>query len=171
MATITGKSVVITGGSRWEALICLQEFLQEFLHPMQHPAVRQLVACAAPWHLAVQVIQSRRAHNADLPLSFRGIGHGLVKKFLERSNKVIATARVPQDAQQLQQLAASNSNLTVAALDISNPQSIMDFAAEVKKHTSHVDVSGSKLAGGVGATSRCIKGEDARPWLQWVTTN
>lgn len=85
MATITGKSVVITGGSR-------------------------------------------------------GIGHGLVKKFLERSNKVIATARVPQDAQQLQQLAASNSNLTVAALDISNPQSIMDFAAEVKKHTSHVDV-------------------------------
>lgn len=103
-------------------------------------------------------IQSRRAHNAGLPLSFRGIGHGLVKKFLERSNRVIATARVPQDAQQLQQLAASNSNLTVAALDISSPKSILDFAAEVKKHTSHVDVSGSKLAGGVRATSRCMRG-------------
>jgi NADP-dependent 3-hydroxy acid dehydrogenase YdfG len=72
----------------------------------------------------------------------RGIGHGLVKKLLERSNKVIATARVPQDAQQLQQLAAENSNLIVTALDVSQPDSITQFAAEVKKHTQHVDVSG-----------------------------
>jgi NAD(P)-dependent dehydrogenase (short-subunit alcohol dehydrogenase family) len=68
-----------------------------------------------------------------------------VQKLLERSNKVIATARVPADAQQLQQLAASNSNLTVAALDISQPDSIAAFAAEVKKHTPHVDVSAVQL--------------------------
>lgn len=71
----------------------------------------------------------------------RGIGHGLVKKLLERSNKVIATARVPQEAQQLQELAAENSHLTVAALDVSQPDSIQAFAAEVKRHTQHVDVS------------------------------
>lgn len=77
----------------------------------------------------------------------RGIGHGLVKKLLERSNKVIATARVPQEAQQLQQLAAENSNLIVAALDVSQPDSITQFAAEVKKHTAHVDVSARAAAG------------------------
>lgn len=64
-----------------------------------------------------------------------------MQKLLERSNKVIATARVPQEAQQLQQLAAENSNLTVAALDVSQPDSIQAFAAEVKRHTQHVDVS------------------------------
>jgi NAD(P)-dependent dehydrogenase (short-subunit alcohol dehydrogenase family) len=64
-----------------------------------------------------------------------------VKKLLERSNKVIATARVPQEAQQLHELAAENSNLTVAALDVSQPDSIQAFAAEVKRHTQHVDVS------------------------------
>lgn len=68
-------------------------------------------------------------------------------KLLERSNKVIATARVPADAQQLQQLAKENSNLTIAALDISQPDSIAAFAAEVKKHTAHVDVSAAVLSG------------------------
>lgn len=82
------------------------------------------------------------------PSLCRGIGHGLVKKLLERSNKVIATARVPQDAQQLQQLAAENSNLIVAALDVSQPDSITQFAAEVKTHTQHVDVSESVATGG-----------------------
>lgn len=80
---------------------------------------------------------------------YRGIGHGLVQKLLERSNKVIATARVPQEAQQLQKLAAENSNLTVAALDVSKPESIAAFAAEVKKHTPHVDVSVSLAMGGL----------------------
>lgn len=77
----------------------------------------------------------------------RGIGHGLVQKLLERSNKVIATARVPADAQQLQQLAKENSNLTLAALDVSQPDSIAAFAAEVNKHTAHVDVSAAVLSG------------------------
>jgi enoyl-[acyl-carrier-protein] reductase (NADH) len=86
----------------------------------------------------------QQADNTAIAYVCRGIGHGLVKKLLERSNKVIATARVPQDAQQLQQLAAENSNLIVAALDVSQPDSITQFAAEVKKHTQHVDVSGKR---------------------------
>lgn len=95
------------------------------------------------WH---QTVTSKPTMQRTFPSLCRGIGHGLVKKLLERSNKVIATARVPQDAQQLQQLAARNSNLIVAALDVSQPDSITQFAAEVKKHTQHVDVSQSQQA-------------------------
>ncbi|WIA13036.1 hypothetical protein OEZ85_006644 [Tetradesmus obliquus] len=70
----------------------------------------------------------------------RGIGKGLVEKLLSRQNKVIATTRNPQDASQLQQLAAQHSNLTITQLDTSQPQSIKDWAASLKQHTSHVDV-------------------------------
>jgi NAD(P)-dependent dehydrogenase (short-subunit alcohol dehydrogenase family) len=71
---------------------------------------------------------------------YRGIGKGLVEKLLSRQNKVIATTRSPADASQLQQLAAQHSNLTITQLDTSQPQSIKDWAAAVKQHTSHVDV-------------------------------
>lgn len=65
-----------------------------------------------------------------------------MKKLLERpNNTIIATARVPAEAQQLQQLAAQHSNLKVAALDVSSPESITAFAAAVKQQTQHVDVS------------------------------
>lgn len=70
----------------------------------------------------------------------RGIGKGLVEKLLSRQNKVIATTRNSQDASQLQQLAAQHSNLTITQLDTSQPQSIKDWAASLKQHTSHVDV-------------------------------
>jgi NAD(P)-dependent dehydrogenase (short-subunit alcohol dehydrogenase family) len=63
-----------------------------------------------------------------------------VEKLLSRQNKVIATTRSPQDASQLQQLAAQHTNLTITQLDTSQPQSIKNWAATVKQHTSHVDV-------------------------------
>jgi NAD(P)-dependent dehydrogenase (short-subunit alcohol dehydrogenase family) len=63
-----------------------------------------------------------------------------VEKLLSRQNNVIATTRSPQDASQLQQLAAQHANLTITQLDTSQPQSIKDWAATIKQHTSHVDV-------------------------------
>ncbi|KAF6260680.1 hypothetical protein COO60DRAFT_1294220 [Scenedesmus sp. NREL 46B-D3] len=70
----------------------------------------------------------------------RGIGKALVDKLLSRQNNVIATTRSPQDASELQKLAAQHANLTIMQLDTSKPQSIKDWAAQVQQHASHVDV-------------------------------
>lgn len=141
MPPLTGKSIVVTGGSRW-----VSSALQLYLSQLARKRRLQLAWCTPAAGHSVQepACPCSGALTTNSPcavLMCRGIGHGLVKKLLERSNKVIATARVPQDAQQLQQLAAENSNLIVAALDVSQPDSITQFAAEVKKHTQHVDVS------------------------------
>ncbi len=67
----------------------------------------------------------------------RGIGIELVRQCLARGDSVIATARNPRDAGELQSLAASSRELTVLACDVSDDASVRAFAAEV---TGAVDV-------------------------------
>ncbi|GFR49539.1 hypothetical protein Agub_g11583 [Astrephomene gubernaculifera] len=72
----------------------------------------------------------------------RGIGLGLVKKFLARDNVVIATSRKASDAAQLQQLLQTYpKHLQITDLDTSAPSSIATWAEQVKASgVKHVDV-------------------------------
>ena len=60
----------------------------------------------------------------------RGIGLGVTKDFLAQGWEVIATARQPAQAAELQDLAsASNGRLTIPRLDMSDPVEVDGFGA------------------------------------------
>jgi NAD(P)-dependent dehydrogenase (short-subunit alcohol dehydrogenase family) len=61
----------------------------------------------------------------------RGIGLELVKQCLGRGDSVIATARNPHDARELQSLASSSRELRVLACDVGDDASVRAFAAKV----------------------------------------
>ncbi|XP_025048343.1 uncharacterized protein LOC102378992 isoform X2 [Alligator sinensis] len=65
----------------------------------------------------------------------RGIGFELVKQFLERSNppeKIFATCRNPDGAQELKNLASRHPNLVIVQLEVTDPVSIKAAAARVE---------------------------------------
>jgi NAD(P)-dependent dehydrogenase (short-subunit alcohol dehydrogenase family) len=61
----------------------------------------------------------------------RGIGLELVKQCLKRGDSVIATARDPHGAAELQALAGSSRELTVLACDVGDDASVRAFAAQI----------------------------------------
>jgi NAD(P)-dependent dehydrogenase (short-subunit alcohol dehydrogenase family) len=61
----------------------------------------------------------------------RGIGLELVRQCLKRGDSVIATARKPEEARELEALAASSRELTVLACDVGDDSSVRAFAAKV----------------------------------------
>lgn len=74
----------------------------------------------------------------------RGIGLGLVKRFLQRENTVVATTRKPAEAEALQQLAQQQQGkgkLLIKLLDTSCEASVTAWASALAKEVSHVDVS------------------------------
>lgn len=79
---------------------------------------------------------------AALLLCLHRAGLALVKQLLQQGDTVVATARSPQDAPALQQLAASSGGrLHITALDTSKPESIEVWAEELQSKAKHVDVS------------------------------
>lgn len=69
----------------------------------------------------------------------RGIGLSLVQQFQDKGI-VFATARVPEKAKELNELAKENKNIRVIKLDVTSKESTMQAAAEVAKLTDRVDV-------------------------------
>lgn len=67
----------------------------------------------------------------------RGIGLELTRQCLARADSVIATARHPDDAGELQALATRSQALTILACDVGSDASVRAFAAKV---TGAVDV-------------------------------
>lgn len=72
----------------------------------------------------------------------RGIGLGLVKKFLARDNTVIATARKSAEAPALQELVRQYpaGRLLLSDADTSQAASVASWAEGVRAATRHVDV-------------------------------
>ncbi|MFS8069968.1 MAG: SDR family NAD(P)-dependent oxidoreductase, partial [Byssovorax sp.] len=79
----------------------------------------------------------------------RGIGLELVRQCLARGDSVIATARNPEGARELQSLAGTSRELTVLACDVGDDESVRAFAARV---TAPIDVLINN-AGVMGATT------------------
>lgn len=115
---LANKTCVVTGGNRGIGL-----------------EVRRSAAGARRSPLA-----ARRplAHFPPLPLSLPQ----LVRQLLAKNNTVIATARKPEAANDLQKLQASaGGRLSVTKLDVTQPGAVESWAAEVKALAPHVDVS------------------------------
>lgn len=71
----------------------------------------------------------------------RGIGLELVRQFLARGDRVIATARKPGAATELNRLAfAHPGHLSVLPLDLAKPHSVDELAREVPLVAESIDV-------------------------------
>ena len=72
----------------------------------------------------------------------RGIGLAIVRQYLQNSDvEVLATARNPETANELQQLAnAHPSQLMVLQLDVTDTQSVATFAEKTANHVTGLDV-------------------------------
>ena len=64
--------------------------------------------------------------------SNKGLGFEFAKQYAEKGWTVIATARNPDSAKELQELAAKHKNLTVDKLDVSSDTEIKAIAAKYK---------------------------------------
>ena len=62
----------------------------------------------------------------------RGIGLEFARQYVEREWKVIATARDPSNASELQQLASQHSNLVIEKLDLADNASITALAKKYR---------------------------------------
>lgn len=69
----------------------------------------------------------------------RGIGLSLVKQF-QHKGIIFATARAPEKAEELNQLAKENKNIHVIKLDVTSKESSLRAAAEVAEVTDRVGI-------------------------------
>ncbi|PSC75715.1 NADH-dependent fumarate reductase [Micractinium conductrix] len=95
----------------------------------------------------------------------RGIGAEFVRQFAAKGNRVIATARTP--AQAAKELEGTKVELT--QLDVTSPQSVEQWAAEVQKLAPHIDL----LINNAGVYSRRVGFSDVThdDMLAAFTTN
>jgi NAD(P)-dependent dehydrogenase (short-subunit alcohol dehydrogenase family) len=78
----------------------------------------------------------------------RGIGLGVAKEFLERGWDVVATARAPGAAADLQALAGRNpGRLEILALDMGGPAGVDEFAASLSGRTLDAVLINAGVAG------------------------
>ncbi len=71
----------------------------------------------------------------------RGIGLEFVRQFAARGERVFATCRQPAEAIELQDLKAQNPNLvSITALDVTNPSSIVDSYNTIGTQTETLDL-------------------------------
>ena len=71
----------------------------------------------------------------------RGLGLEFVKQLLPRAECLIATARNPEAAQELQELARKNAGiLKIVQLDLSDEESIQRAVEEIGKLVSSLDL-------------------------------
>lgn len=157
---ITGKTCVVTGGSRCARVLCRQEHGRTArTTPFGAPhalaprlaAATTLLAPPPPFKLTL-ITHSSPTHAHTHPT--RGIGRGLVEKLLQRGNTVVATAR--SEARAREQLAplleqqpsgasggaGGAGRLLVAELEATDDASIARFAAALRDDLKidHVDV-------------------------------
>lgn len=143
---LTDKVAVVTGANRGiglEVRLVACAPLPAPACPRLHGVCRPACACAPP--------------NAAPPLVFPV---QLVRQLLAKGNTVIATARKPADAGELQGLwAGAGSRLHVTELDVAAPESVESWAAGVRALAPHVDVSwrgGCRAAGRPGSLRRVL---------------
>ncbi|ALO45505.1 SDR family oxidoreductase [Pseudohongiella spirulinae] len=92
----------------------------------------------------------------------RGIGLELVRQTLAAGHEVIATARDPQAVPALTELAASNPGLTLAALDLGDPDSFDALVGQLDGRPVDVLINNAGIYGPRDASFGKLSAED---WL------
>jgi NAD(P)-dependent dehydrogenase (short-subunit alcohol dehydrogenase family) len=90
----------------------------------------------------------------------RGIGLEFVNKYSERGWNVIATARNPEDADDLKKLAAKRKNITIEQLDITDHKRIEALAQKYQKQPIDHFVSNAAITPKYMSAFRSVKGID-----------
>ncbi|MBL8644472.1 MAG: SDR family oxidoreductase [Rhodospirillaceae bacterium] len=106
-------------------------------------------ACALAAVLAATAWCSGAAH-ADTVLvtgANRGIGLEFVKQYAAKGYKVIATARRPDEAKDLHELAKANKSIVIEKLDVSDLASIDALAAKYKGQPVDILVNNAGITG------------------------
>ncbi|MGI9341800.1 MAG: SDR family oxidoreductase [Gammaproteobacteria bacterium] len=80
--------------------------------------------------------------------SNRGIGFEFAKQYAERGWNVIATARKPQNAEALKQLAAQHSNITIEQLDVTDYARVDELAEKYADTPVDVLLHNAGIGGG-----------------------
>jgi len=78
----------------------------------------------------------------------RGIGFEFTKRYAERGDTVIATARNPASATQLQALARTRSNVRIEALDVTDLAAIDALAAKLNGTAIDILINNAGISGG-----------------------
>jgi NAD(P)-dependent dehydrogenase (short-subunit alcohol dehydrogenase family) len=98
----------------------------------------------------------------------RGIGLEMAKQYSDAGDSVIACARDTGEADQLDALAGSVSNIAVEQLDISDPASIDAAAAKIGDGVIDTLVI---VAGAVGGAHQSLDDLDIEEWHRTLNTN
>ncbi len=77
--------------------------------------------------------------------SNRNIGLEFVKQFSENNWNVIATARKPEEANELQTIAAAHENVVIEQLDVTNYEEINSLAEKYKDQPIDILLSNAAL--------------------------
>ena len=80
--------------------------------------------------------------------SNRGIGYEFVKQYADKGYRVIATCRDPKGADDLNALAAANSNIIVEKLDLQKPRGIKKVAKKYEGQPIDVVINNAALMRG-----------------------
>ena len=89
--------------------------------------------------MSSSVSRAIRGKNVVITGSNRGIGLQFVKQFLSKGNNVLATTRNIDKSHELNRLAGeSDGKLTIATLDVGDPESITKFPSSIP--FGHIDV-------------------------------
>jgi NAD(P)-dependent dehydrogenase (short-subunit alcohol dehydrogenase family) len=77
--------------------------------------------------------------------SNRNLGLEFVKQFSKKKWNVIATARNPKEADELQEYAANNNNIVIELLDITNNDHIENLSSKYKNQTIDILLNNAGL--------------------------
>ncbi len=92
--------------------------------------------------------------------SNRNIGLEFVKQFSANNWNVIATARNPQEASELQTIAAEHDNVVIEQLDVTNHEQIESLAEKYKDQPIDILLSNAALTPRYKSAFKKIKGVD-----------
>ena len=98
----------------------------------------------------------------------RGIGFEFVKHYLKNNEKVIATYRNKNSAKNLLELKNTTSNLSLVELDVSNLNSINEFALKITDQPVDIFINN---AGVFGPRNNEFGNFNAKEWLNVFNIN
>ena len=98
----------------------------------------------------------------------RGIGLEFVKHYLKNNEKVIATYRNKNSVKDLLELKNTTSNLSLVELDVSNPNSINEFASKITDQPIDTFINN---AGVFGPRNNEFGNFNAKEWLDVFNIN
>ena len=98
----------------------------------------------------------------------RGLGLEFVKQYAEAGWTVIAAARDPEKAAELKRLATSHKNIAVAALDVSNNDSVARFKQTIGDRAVDILINNAGVYPNEGNEFGSV---DYEAWLDALNTN